>query len=274
MTDTPEVETSTKTENGGVRATSVSVTLNAKPLGVDAFIKLEQTHEFVDLATDFEALQKRQDIAEILTEQALIIVKTTAEQVQQYIAENPRGHVSVHQVQASAPVGAQAGAPATGSPAQQVAAVANGAGVPDNGWLSAPDRFDAGKTVRFLSSSVYSTDQMKADVAQFLASKGLDPNCFEVWDERTGPRGAEAGQAISSVANIKIAEAYRNAVPRDVTFTDRGGVKAIARAKFNANGSLYVWLDKNAEAALKYGALAPVSIGGGSGTADEGNPFA
>ena len=72
MTDTPEVEASTKTENGGVRATSVSVTLNAKPLGVDAFIKLEQTHEFVDLATDFEALQKRQDIAEILTEQALI----------------------------------------------------------------------------------------------------------------------------------------------------------------------------------------------------------
>lgn len=261
----------TQDTTGGVRSTSVKVTLNAKALGVDAFISLEETHEFTDLATDFDALQKRQEIAEVLVEQALAQVKLTADEVQKYAAENPRGHVSVHAVNPTAPAGVAAGTVASGPVVQQVQQVANGAATSaGGGWMTAPDRFDAGKTVRFLSSSVYSTDQMKQDVYSWLAGKGLNPQCFEVWDERTGPRGAEAGNPISSVANIKVAEAYRDQIPADVTFTDRGGVKAIARAKFNADGSLYIWLDKGAEAALKYGALAPISAGGSA----EENPFA
>ena len=262
----------TQDATGGVRSTSVKVTLNAKSLGVDAFISLEETHEFTELATDFDALQKRQEIAEVLLEQALTQVKMTAEEVQKYAAENPRGHVSVHAVNAAPPAGVAAGTVASGPITQQVQQVANGAATSaGGGWMTAPDRFDAGKTVRFLSSSVYSTDQLKQDVFNWLAGKGLNPQCFEVWDERTGPRGAEAGNPISSVANIKVAEAYRNAIPADVTFTDRGGVKAIARAKFNSDGSLYIWLDKGAEAALKYGALAPISTGA---PASEENPFA
>lgn len=257
---------------GGVRSTSVKVTLNAKALGVDAFISLEETHEFTDLASDFDALQKRQDIAEVLVEQALAQIKHTADEVQKYAAENPRGHVSVHAVNAAPPAGVAAGTVASGPVVQQVQQVANGAATTAaGGWLTAPDRFDAGKTVRFLSSSVYSTDQMKQDVYNWLSSKGLNPQCFEVWDERTGPRGAEAGNPISSVANIKIAEPYRTQVPADVTFTDRGGVKAVARAKFNADGSLYLWLDKGAEAAHKYGALSAIST---NATSAEENPFA
>jgi hypothetical protein len=256
---------------GGVRSTSVKVTLNAKSLGVDAFISLEETHEFTELASDFDALETRQGIAEVLLEQALAQVKMTADAVQKYAAENPRGHVSVHAVNPTAPAGVAAGTVASGPIVQQVQQVANGAATTAaGGWLTAPDRFDAGKTVRFLSSSVYSTDQLKQDVYAWLSGKGLNPQCFEVWDERTGPRGAEAGNPISSVANIKVAEPYRNAIPADVTFTDRGGVKAVARAKFNADGSLYIWLDKGAEAALKYGALAPISAGGAPA---EENPF-
>jgi hypothetical protein len=256
---------------GGVRSTSVKVTLNAKSLGVDAFISLEETFEFTELATDFDALQRRQDIAEVLVEQALTQVKATSEQVQKYAAENPRGHVSVHAVNAAPPAGVAAGTVASGPVVQQVTQVANGAATTaGGGWLTAPDRFDAGKTVRFLSSSVYSTDQMKQDVYSWLSGKGLNPQCFEIWDERTGPRGAEAGNPISSVANVKIAEPYRAQVPAEVTFTDRGGVKAVARAKFNSDGSLYIWLDKVAEAAHKYGALSVISAGS---TSVEENPF-
>lgn len=261
----------TQDTSGGVRSTSVKVTLNAKSLGVDAFISLEETHEFTELASDFDALQKRQDIAEVLVEQALAQIKSTAEEVQKYAAENPRGHVSVHAVNAAPPAGVATGTVAGGPIAQQVQQVANGAATTAaGGWLTAPDRFDKNKTVRFLSSSVYSTDQLKATVTEWLNSKGLNPQCFEIWDERVGNYGAESGNPISSVANVKIAEAYRNSVPSEVTFTEQGKVKAVVRAKFNADGSLYIWMDKAAEAAHKYGALSAISIG----SAPEENPFA
>lgn len=257
---------------GGVRSTSVKVTLNAKALGVDAFISLEETHEFTELASDFDALQKRQDIAEVLVEQALSQIKHTADEVQKYAAENPRGHVSVHAVNAAPPAGVAAGTVASGPVVQQVQQVANGAATTaGGGWMTAPDKFDQNKTVRFLSSTVYPSDLLKSNISEWLTSKGLNPACFEIWDERTGQRGAEAGNAISSVANVKIAEPYRSQVPAEVTFTERGGVKAIIRAKFNADGSLYIWMDKIAEAAHKFGALSAVSTGS---TAAEENPFA
>ena len=40
--------------DNGVRSTSVSITLNAKSLGVDAFIKLEETREFPILVSSGE----------------------------------------------------------------------------------------------------------------------------------------------------------------------------------------------------------------------------
>ena len=57
--------------NGGVRSTSVSVTLNGKSLGVDAFIKLEETFEFSDAASEADAIFKRDEVSSILTDQIL-----------------------------------------------------------------------------------------------------------------------------------------------------------------------------------------------------------
>jgi hypothetical protein len=41
--------------------------------------------------------------------------------------------------------------------------------------------------------------------------------------------------------------------------TNTGGVKAVARAKFNHDGSLFFYWSKDAEAAIKYGAFSPLS---------------
>jgi len=95
---------------------------------------------------------------------------------------------------------------------------------------------------------------MKASAADWLRTHNLNADAFDIWDER---RDAESGKPISSVCNIKVKEGFRDKAPADLVFTDRGGVKAIARAKFNSDGSLYFyWANKQVDAAVKYGALA------------------
>ncbi len=42
-------------------------------------------------------------------------------------------------------------------------------------------------------------------------------------------------------------------------FTDKGGVKAVARAKFNSDGSVFFyWANKQIDAAVKYGAFSAI----------------
>lgn len=247
MTDsnTPDV--------GEVKSTSVSITLNAKPLGVDAFIKLEETREFVTPLSTVDALVRREEIATLLTEQALAIVSDTAKTVKEHLAANPVGHVSVHSVApVSAPAGTQVGATVpAGAGAPAVVAVANGA-TAGGDWRNAVDRFDANKTVRYLSTASFSTDQMKQSAAAWLASQGFTASFFDVWDERGD---AEQGRPISSVCNIKVGKDYAHLVPADVVKTGNGGNKAVARAKFNHDGSLYFYWGKEAEAAIKYNAF-------------------
>ena len=222
-----------------VKSTSVSITLNAKQFGVDAFIKLEQTNEFPEYVTDVDALVKREELAQLLTEQALAIAGDTARIVKAYAAEHNLAPAPV----AQAPAGTGAGA---------IRAVANGAATGSD-WRVAPDSFDAAKQVRFLSTGSFSAEQMKQDAASWLASNGLNPEAFDVWDER---RDAENGKAISSVCNIKVKEAFREGLPSDLILTAKGGVKAVARAKFNDNGTLYFhWANKEVDAAIKYGAF-------------------
>jgi hypothetical protein len=243
MSDTPAKE---------VKSTSVAITLNAKSIGVDAFIKLEQTNEFETPISEVDALVKREEIAALLTEQCLAIAKDTAATVKNYIAENGTT------VQVTP--GTQAGivAPA-GSGADAIRSVANGA-TPGNGgldWRVAVDAFDSNKQVRYVSTASISGDVMKQHAANWLVGQGLNPEAFDVWDER---RDAEAGKAISSVCNIKVKEAFRDKAPADLVFTDRGGVKAVARAKFNSDGSLYFhWANKAVDAAVKYGAFSALS---------------
>jgi len=246
-------------DNNEVKSTSVSITLSGKSLGVDAFIKLEETREFVTPISTTEAVLKREELAELLTDQALAIVAQTAKAVKEHNAANPVGHVSVHSVApVSAPAGSQAGAtiPAgTGAPA--VVAAANGAAAGGD-WRNAADRFDANKTVRYLSTASYSTDQMRAAASQWLASQGFNSQLFDVWDERGD---AEQGRPISSVCNVKVGKDHAYLVPSDVVKTPNGGNKAVARAKFNHDGSLYFYWTKEADAAVKYGAFNPLKAG-------------
>ena len=235
-----------------VKSTSVAITLNAKSLGVDAFIKLEQTNEFIEPISEVDALVKREEIAALLTEQCLAIAKDTAATVKNYITENGTT------VQVTP--GTQAGIVApTGTGSDAIRSVANGA-TPNTGgldWRVAVDSFDSAKQVRYVSTASIPSDDMKRQAGNWLATNGFNAEAFDVWDER---RDAEAGKAISSVCNIKVKEAFRDKVPSELVFTDRGGVKAVARAKFNSDGSLYFyWANKQVDAAIKYGAFAPLS---------------
>jgi len=230
-----------------VSSTSVSITLNAKSLGLDAFIKFEETVEFPDGASEVDALLRRDNMAALIADQLLAVVKDTAATVKAAAPALPVASAS----------GAYQGQPAPqGTGAAAVAAVANGAVVGGADWRSAPDRFDSTKQVRYLSTAAYTADQMKAAAAQWLASAGFSAANFDVWDER---RDAESGKAISSVCNIKVKKDLLSAVPHDVVQTNTGGVKAVARAKFNHDGSLFFYWSKDAEAAIKYGAFAPLA---------------
>lgn len=246
--------TEENTTSGGARHTSVSITLNAKSLGVDAFVKLEQTHEFIELADDGEALMRRSEMAQLLTEEILDIIARTAADVKQHAAENPRGAVSVHPVQpAQVPAGTQAGQQAPAQPAQAIAAVANGANF-QNDWATCPSRFGDGD-IRFLRTSAYSSDQMEADVNTWLLSKGLNPAAFKVWDNRPGPKGLEANVPNGAVGTVKITKDVLEQVP------DEFGKVPAARIKFNNNGTLYIWFTKEFEAYLKYGGSAAIKAG-------------
>ena len=232
--------------SNGVRSTSVSITLNAKSLGVDAFVKVEETREFPELASSADAIVIREELASILTDQALAIIADTAETVKAKLAEMPRGHVSVHQVNPAAPQGVAAGTPAPAQPgAAQVAAVANGASFQTE-WRSIPSKFGDGE-LRFITTASYSTGQLEADVANWLRGKGLNPILFKVWDNRPGARGLEAGVPNGSVAAVKVGREIIDACPPDFQKIPA------ARVKFNSDGTLYVYFTKEFESFLKYG---------------------
>lgn len=223
-----------------VKSTSVSITLNAKSLGVDAFIKLEQTSEFVDTVTEVEALVKREEMAALLTEQILAIIDDTAGKVKAHIAEK-----GLTPYQTTNIVG-------TTATASNIKAVANGANTSGD-WRTAVDAFDSSKQVKYLSLSALPTESLKQLAANWISGNGLDATAFDVWDER---KDAEAGKSISSICNIKLKEDYRGQADPALIYTDKGGVKALARAKFNADGSVYFyWANKEVQAAVKYGAL-------------------
>ena len=232
------------------------MTIAAKPLGGDAFIKLEEVYTFdapVDAAT---AIIKRDEIMDILRDQALTQAQHTADSIRKHIAENPRGNVSIHSVAPQAPAGTQAGttAPSFGAPA--TVAVANGAAVPTTGglvWSSVKSKFGDGE-LRFVTTASQSTDQLKDLVLGQLRTKGLNPEALIVWDNRTGARGLEAGIPAGCVAAVKVAKEAAEFVPAEIQSI------AIARAKHNADGSLYVWLTKEGEAALKFGALDRIKV--------------
>lgn len=219
-----------------VKSTSVAITLNAKNLGVDAFIKLEQVSEFATPISEVEALVKREEIAQLLTEQLLAIVADTAGKVKEHIIEK----------------GLTPAVSVSNTGASSIKAVANGAQT-DGDWKVAVDAFDSAKQVRYLSMASLPTEALKQLAANWISGNGINADAFDVWDER---RDAEAGKPISSICNIKLKEDFRGQADPGLIYTDKGGVKALARAKFNSDGSVYFyWANKEVQAAVKYGAL-------------------
>jgi hypothetical protein len=240
-------------DGGGVRSVSVSITLNAKALGADMFIKLEEAYEFSTPTDESGALFKREEIAQILREQAISVAKESADEFRAAVAATPRGSVSVHQVIPDQHPGTQAGAAAPVSGPAATVAVANGAAPTAGGWMSVPSRFGDGE-LRFLPTSVYSSGQLEAEVGNWLRQHGFNPDAFKVWDNRPGQKGLEAGVPNGCVAAIKISKDAQAFVAGDIAN------QAIGRVKFNSNGSLYIWFTKEAEAAIKYGALDNVKV--------------
>lgn len=224
--------------NGGVKSTTIKYTGSGKPFGVDIFISVETIHEWPDVVDDDTALARQAELSEQLTMQVTDLIKCAALSVKEEIAAMPKGQASVHPVQPNQFAGTQAGtqAPQGGGQAT-VVAVANGASDLGNGWLSVPSRFGDGQ-VRFVSSSVYSSDQLKADVANWITSQGLNASHFDIWDERVGPRGAESGAQIGSVFNIKVKKDSQDLVP------SKFHRNAAGRGKFNNDGSIYPYWSK------------------------------
>jgi hypothetical protein len=234
-----------------VKSTSVSLTLNGKPLGLDAFVKFEETVEFPDGATAADAALQRDGMVAVIADQLRAVITDMARELKAMVPVSPVAAA----FQPAA--GVNQGQPApSGTGAAAVAAVANGATAGGLDWRSAPDRFDNTKQVRYLSTGSFSAEQLKAAAAEWLAAAGFSVSNFDVWDER---RDAESGRAISSVCNIKVKKELFPALPHDVVQTNTGGVKAVARAKFNHDGSLFFYWSKDAEAAIKYGAFGPLA---------------
>lgn len=250
-----ETESNIVESGGVVTNVTVSITLSTKPLGADAFIKMEEVRD-LGSASAAEAILVRDEMLSILRDQILEQAKLTIDAVRTEIAATPRGNVTVVPVNPGpAPAGTQAGVQAPSFGAAATVAVANGATASAAGWSSVPSRFGDGD-LRFLTCESYSSQQMESDVAVWLQGNGLNPDAFKTWDNRPGPKGLEAGVPQGCVANIKISKDAQEFVGADVARS------VIARVKFNSNGTLYIWLTKEAEAALKYGALDRVKVQG------------
>lgn len=248
--------------NGGIRLTTVKYTGSGKPFGVDVFITVETTHEFTNLASDDEALNRQEEIAVQLTATVTDLIKQAASNLKGNTSQ-PNTQPQVQTQPQSQPfVQPQTTMPAFSPAPQQfnnpVVAAANGVMPPTaNGWMSVPSRFGDGN-IKFVSSSVYSSEQLKFDVAQWITAQGIDASLFDIWDERTGPKGAEAGVPIGSVFNIKVKKDNQHLVP-DIFHRNAAG-----RGKFNNDGSIYPYWSKDFEGFLNvYGGkekLAPASF--------------
>lgn len=242
---------------GGVSQVSVSITLSTKALGADAFIKLEETYDFGAPVNDGEAVVRRSHMVDVLRDQVLDEAKNIVHSIREEIANTPKGSVSVHPVATTTISGTQSGsvAPAFSGPSATVA-VANGAAAAPAGgatWMSVPSKFGDSE-LRFITTASYPTSQLEAEVGKWLRQHGLNPDAFKIWDNRSGQKGLEAGVPNGCVAAVKISKDAQAFVAGDIAN------QAIARVKFNANGSLYIWLTKEADAAIKYGALNGVKL--------------
>lgn len=249
-----------------VTAFTVSVTVSRKVLGDLVSITLGETREADEKMMTAAAFAARKLAAQELYEQAnnlcdAEVAKRGAVQVKQVSNANA-AFTSTTGTYTVTPGSQAASAPQSGAQAAAVTAVANGAPVGNDGWMSVANKFGDGD-MRFLTTAVFPTQRLEGEVAAWLASKGLDARFFKVWDNRPGMKGLEAGVPQGCVANIKLHQ--------DAPGAQQLGKAAAARVKFNNNGTLYIWLTKEFEAALKF--VGTALSNGSISPASQDNPF-
>lgn len=237
-----DTESTAVAPKSSVKEVSVSITQSIKLHGDLISVTLGEVRTLVN-GTEADAIVERDSITQLLTEQGTTYLEAARKKHGDVVpAPVTPGYVQ----RPAAPVAAApqaAAAPVTGNNFAAVAAVANGAPVAQGEWRSVPSRFGEGE-IRFLPTSVYPTAKLEAEVAAFLTGKGLNPGYFKVWDNRPGQKGLEAGVPNGAVAAIKLTDGAPG--------KEQIGNNAAARVKFNNDGSLYIWLTKEFEAALKF----------------------
>lgn len=237
-------EESVFTPATAVESFTVSVTVSKKHLGDLISITVGETRKAEELLSAGEAAVIRREAAEALLVQANAICKEEIESRGTVIAAPVNAGFTQTATTTAVPGGTMTmSAPVVGTNAAAVQAVANGAPVGNDGWMSVPSKF-GGEDLRFKTTAAYSSQQLEADVNAWLMNNGLNPQFFKCWDNRPGARGLEAGNPQGCVANIKLVDGAPG--------SEQLGKAAAARVKFNSNGTLYIWKTKEFDAALKF----------------------
>lgn len=196
MSNNETTEVTTTDING---TTEVSFTVGPNVLGADLSFTVK--HTFNNDATNPEFRAETINVVQQVLGATLEKAEGISSHIRGFVGRNPKGYVSVHEA-GQAPAPAHAGPPVSVPNAAGVAAVAAGAPISGaDGWVPYLNRFGPEKPIWGLSPSVFSTDQLKAASAKWLHEQGLNVDMFDIYDERLA---AENGQAISTMANIKL----------------------------------------------------------------------
>ena len=246
----------TSPADNGVSSVTVTVTVSTLPFGVDASVSLTDTITFTHPVDALTAATERTVAVERLSAEASREAQQVAATVKNAIAAVPRGNTSVVELAAAlhATAPSRLAEVVSGSDSAAVVALANGAtaAAPTSGvqWASGPSRF-GGEEIRYIPTSHYPTSSLKEDVLAQLAEHGIDAAAVVVFDDR---EYLEKGQPAGSIATVKVAKSHQSLVPADYQRN------AIARAKFNTDGTVKVTLTRDFATYLRHSGAA--ALGG------------
>lgn len=110
-----------------------------------------------------------------------------------------------------------------------------------DGWAIGNKPKNSG-TIRYLTTSAFPTDRLKAEATQQLAAAGIDPAQCVIYDDRYGNYGLESGNAQYAAGKVKAADGTVLAQLTNGRF--------VAYVDFQNDGSLKVGLSKDGQAAV------------------------
>lgn len=99
-------------------------------------------------------------------------------------------------------------------------------------------------TFKYLTTSAYPTDRLKAEVSQQVSALGINPEDVDVYDDRTGRYGLESGNEAYQPAKVKVKDGTKLASALQ-------GKTIVAGVDFNTDGTVKVVLTKDGRAALQ-----------------------